>query len=250
MIQLGVNIDHVATLRQARRTYEPDPVWAAVQAQLGGADLITMHLREDRRHVQDADLRRVREICHIPLNMEMAATSEMVRIACQLKPRMCTLVPEGRMEVTTEGGLEVAGQARRLRQVVAKLQDAGIRVSAFIDADQKQVEASARVGFQMCEIHTGPYAARFLEAGGIMDHQPLARELEQVAAMGRLIQQAGMQFNAGHALNYVNVLPIATLAGVRELHIGHSIVSRAVFTGLTAAVAEMKRLMVQAAEDS
>src|SRR5450631_1926085 len=155
MIELGVNIDHVATLRQARRTYEPDPVWAAVEAHLGGADGITVHLREDRRHIQDEDVRRLRELVHIKLNLEMAATDEMVAIACTLKPEMAMLVPEGRQEVTTEGGLDIVGQEARIRGVVSRLAHAGIMTSVFIDAQLPQVEAAARVGARVCEIHTG-----------------------------------------------------------------------------------------------
>lgn len=245
MIALGVNIDHVATVRQARRTYEPDPVWAAVEAQLGGADGITMHLREDRRHIQDHDVERVKTMCHIKFNLEMAATDEMVDIACRIKPTLAMLVPEGRMEVTTEGGLDVAGQLDRLTEVVKKLKDAGLMTSAFIDAEPEQIEAAAEAGFDACEIHTGPYAHLFSACGGTFRDAKLTDELEKVAAGGVQITESGMQFNAGHALNYNNVGPIASLPGIAELHIGHAIVSRAIFTGLRAAVAEMKRLMVE-----
>src|SRR5215472_8859264 len=165
MIELGVNIDHVATLRQARRTYEPDPVWAAVEAHLGGADGITVHLREDRRHIQDEDVRRLRQLVHIKLNLEMAATDEMVAIACALKPEMAMLVPEGREEITTEGGLDIAGQESRLKSVVGRLSDAGIVTSVFIDAEARQVDAAARIGARVCEIHTGPYAHAFHAKG-------------------------------------------------------------------------------------
>src|SRR6187401_1757243 len=158
MIELGVNIDHVATVRQARRTYEPDPVWAAVEAHLGGADCITVHLREDRRNIQDQDVRRLRELTHIKLNLEMAATDEMVRIACELKPEMAMLVPEGRQEVTTEGGLDIVGQEKRLKEAVSKLSGAGIVTSVFIDAEVPQIDAAQRIGARVCEIHTGPYA--------------------------------------------------------------------------------------------
>ena len=247
MIQLGVNIDHVATVRQARRTYEPDPVWAAVEAQLGGADGITMHLREDRRHIQDHDVQRVRDMCHVKLNLEMAATDEMVGIARQIGPSLAMLGPEGRAEITTEGGLDVAGQLQRITDVVSRLRDGGMTVSAFIDADPAQITAAAKAGFAVCEVHTGPYAHAFFEARGALDDAQVAAELEKVADAGRRIVDAGMRFNAGHALNYVNVQPIAALDAVRELHIGHAIVSRAVFVGLRAAVAEMKRLMSQAA---
>lgn len=246
MIQLGVNIDHVATIRQARRTYEPDPVWAAAEAQLGGADGITMHLREDRRHIQDHDVERVKAMCHVKLNLEMAATDEMVAIACRIKPRLAMLVPEGRTEITTEGGLNVAGHRARLKDVVARLKDAGMMVSAFIDAEADQIHASREVGFDACEIHTGPYAHAFHASGGTMQDHATSAELAKVAEGGRLIVKLGMQFNAGHALNYVNVQPIAALPAIRELHIGHAIVSRAVFTGLRSAVAEMKRLMSEA----
>ncbi|MDP1524753.1 MAG: pyridoxine 5'-phosphate synthase [Rhodocyclaceae bacterium] len=243
MIDLGVNIDHVATLRQARRTYEPDPVWAAAAAHLGGADCITVHLREDRRHIVDRDVELLRQSVQAKLNLEMAATDEMVGIACRLKPEMVTLVPEGRHEVTTEGGLDVAGQRPRMQDVVAQLQAAGIYVSLFIDADQKQVEASAQVGAKACEIHTGPYAHAFYEGGRDIEMPAAQAELRKVGAAGTAIVGLGMRFNAGHALNYFNVQPIAALPGVRELHIGHAIVSRAVFVGLEQAVREMKRLI-------
>ena len=243
MIELGVHIDHVATLRQARRTWEPDPIWAAVEAQLGGADGITVHLREDRRHIQDDDVRRLRETTQIKLNLEMAATDEMVDIACRLKPEMAMLVPEGRHEVTTEGGLDVAGQEARLKQVIARLADAGIVTSVFIDAELPQVEAAARIGAKVCEIHTGPYAHAFHSQGRDAESPAVLTEIAKVRAAGETIQQLGMRFNAGHALNYYNVLPIAALPGIRELHIGHAIVSRSVFVGIRNAVLEMKRLL-------
>jgi len=248
VIELGVNIDHVATIRQARRTYEPDPVWAAVEAHLGGADGITVHLREDRRHIQDDDVRRLKALVHAKLNLEMAATDEMVRIARDIKPHLVMLVPEGRQEVTTEGGLDVAGQKTRLKKIVAKLRDGGLVVSAFIDAQEKQVRAAAWCGFSVCEVHTGPYAHAFWTQGRDALSPAVLREAEKVRAAGALIRTLKMRFNAGHALNYGNVQPIAALPGVRELHIGHAIVSRAVFTGLREAVAEMKRLMREACE--
>ena len=244
MIELGVNIDHVATLRQARRTWEPDPVWAAVEAHLGGADGITVHLREDRRHIGDDDVRRLRELTQIKLNLEMAATDEMIGIACRLKPEMAMLVPEGRQEVTTEGGIDIVAGEARLRECVARLTDAGIVTSVFIAADLAQVEAAARIGARVCEIHTGPYAHAFHTGGRDVDAARL--ELDRIRAAGEAVRAAGMRFNAGHALNYYNVQPIAALEGVRELHIGHAIVSRAVFVGLRAAVSEMKRLMREA----
>ena len=246
MIELGVNIDHVATVREARRTHEPDPVWAAVEAHLGGADGITVHLREDRRHIQDHDVRRLRELTHIKLNLEMAATDEMVGIACRIKPEMAMLVPEGRHEITTEGGLDVAGQEARLRAVVAQLADAGIVVSAFIDAELPQVEAAARIGVRVCEIHTGPYAHAFYSRGRDAESPPVLAELDKIRRAGAAVRAAGMRFNAGHALNYFNVQPVAALPGIRELHIGHAIVSRAIFVGMREAVAEMKRLMREA----
>jgi pyridoxine 5-phosphate synthase len=247
MIELGVNIDHVATLRQARRTYEPDPVWAAVEAHLGGADGITVHLREDRRHIQDRDVRRLRELVHIKLNLEMAATDEMVGIACDLKPEMAMLVPEGREEITTEGGLDVSGQEARLSRVVAQLADAGIVTSVFIDPEGRQVEAAARIGARVCEIHTGPYAHAFHARGRDPQSAPVVAELAKIREAGAAVLGRGMRFNAGHALNYFNVQPIAALPGVRELHIGHAIVSRAVFVGLREAVREMKALIREAA---
>ena len=246
MIELGVNIDHVATIRQARRTYEPDPVWAAVEAHLGGADGITVHLREDRRHIQDEDVRRLRELTHIKLNLEMAATDEMVAIARAIKPEMAMLVPEGRLEVTTEGGLDIVKQEQRLKAVVAKLADAGIVTSVFIDAEAAQVEAAARIGARVCEIHTGPYAHAFHSKGRDAEAKPVLAEVDKVRRAGEAIRSLGMRFNAGHALNYANVEPIAALAGIRELHIGHAIVSRAVFTGMREAVREMKALMTNA----
>ncbi len=243
MIKLGVNIDHVATIRQARQTYEPDPVWAAVEAQLGGADGITIHLREDRRHIQDADVQRLKALTHVKLNLEMAATDEMVAIACEVQPDMAMLVPEGRNEVTTEGGLNVAAHAQRLQTVVARLADAGIQASVFIDAEAQQVEAAAKIGVRVCELHTGPYAHAFHHAGRDDQGTAVAAELEKLRLAGAAIVQAGMQLNAGHALNYVNVPRIAALPNIRELHIGHAIVSRAVFVGMREAVREMKRLI-------
>jgi pyridoxine 5-phosphate synthase len=246
MIQLGVNIDHVATVRQARRGDEPDPVRAAHEAELGGADGITVHLREDRRHIQDRDVELLRKLVKVKFNLEMAATREMVDLACRVRPHTAMLVPEGRQEVTTEGGLDVAGQRGPLKDAVARLRDAGVFVSAFIDADLRQVEAAAAAGFHVCEVHTGPYAHVFADRGGDMLDPSLSAELEQVAVAGAEILAHGMRFNAGHALNYHNVFRIAGLPGVSELHIGHAIVSRAVYTGLREAVRQMKALLVQA----
>ncbi|HVZ93960.1 MAG TPA: pyridoxine 5'-phosphate synthase [Phycisphaerales bacterium] len=247
---LGVNIDHIATIRQARYRAgagaglligaEPDPVRAAHEAELGGADILTVHLREDRRHIQDRDVELLREVARVRINLEMGATDEMVGIAARLKPQMSTLVPEGRQEVTTEGGLEVAGQAARMKGVVAKLKASGIVCSAFINADEGQIKASREAGFDACEIHTGPYAEAFARAGGDFSRAELSREFEKVKRAGELIRSLGMRFHAGHGLNYVNVGPIARLEGITELHIGHSIVSRAVFAGMRSAVAAMK----------
>src|SRR5512145_2004087 len=248
MIELGVNVDHVATVRQARRTYEPDPVWAAVEAHLGGADGITVHLREDRRHIQDEDVRRLRELTHIKLNLEMAATKEMIDIACALRPEMAMLVPEGREEITTEGGLDVAGQQRKIAASIARLADAGITTSVFIDPEIAQVEAAALAGARVCEVHTGPYAHAFHARGRDPESAAVVAELTKIRAAGEAIRARRMRFNAGHALNYFNVQPVAALPGIRELHIGHAIVSRAVFVGMREAVREMKALMVAAAD--
>ncbi|MFZ9314566.1 MAG: pyridoxine 5'-phosphate synthase [Burkholderiaceae bacterium] len=250
MIELGVNIDHVATLRQARRSYDPDPIWAAVEAHLGGADGITVHLREDRRHIQDEDVRRLRDHTQIKLNLEMAATTEMVDIAVRLKPEMAMLVPEGRQEITTEGGLDLVGQKAALQGPIDRLRDAGISVSAFIDADITQIEMAYALGVQVCEVHTGPYAEVFYAKGRDAEQPAVLAELEKIRQAGREIRARGMRFNAGHALNYFNVQPVAAIAGVRELHIGHAIVSRAVFVGMREAVREMKRLMREAARES
>ena len=247
MIELGVNVDHVATVRQARRTYEPDPVWAAIEAHLGGADGITVHLREDRRHIQDEDVRRLRELTHIKLNLEMAATDEMVGIACKLKPEMAMLVPEGRHEVTTEGGLDILSQEKNLAAKVKTLVEKGIVVSVFIDADLKQVEAAKRIGATVCEVHTGPYAHAFHSKGRDAESPAVVSQLKQIQKAGEAIRSLGMRFNAGHALNYFNVQPVARLPGVRELHIGHAIVSRSLFVGMREAVREMKRLITEAA---
>jgi pyridoxine 5-phosphate synthase len=250
---LSVNIDHVATVRQARykggKDYgEPDPVRAAHEAELGGADGITVHLREDRRHITDRDVDLIRGLVRVRFNLEMAATDEMVKIAAKVRPHTAMLVPEGRMEVTTEGGLDVKGQLKRLTDVVKRLTDSGCVVSAFIDAELPQVEAAAKAGFTICEIHTGPYAAKFLELGGDLMHDDLFAELERVVVAGNAILAAGMRFNAGHALNYSNVKAIAAISGVSELHIGHAIVARAVYVGLRQAVREMKEAIASSEE--
>jgi pyridoxine 5-phosphate synthase len=245
MPELGVNIDHIATVRQARRTYEPDPVWGAVEAHLGGADGITVHLREDRRHIQDEDVRRLRDLTHIKLNLEMAATNEMVGIARRIRPEMAMLVPEGREEVTTEGGLDILSSEPRLKDVVSMLAQEGILVSVFIDAEAAQIDAAQRIGAAVCEVHTGPYAHAFHMRGRDAESPAVLAELEKLREAGRAIRAHGMRFNAGHALNYFNVRPVARLPGIRELHIGHAIISRALFVGMRDAVREMKALIVR-----
>jgi len=252
MIQLGVNIDHVASVRNARYRGpdagdgEPDPVRAAHEAELGGADGITVHLREDRRHIQDRDLELMRKLVKVKLNLEMAATNEMVGIARKLRPHTAMLVPEGRQEVTTEGGLDVKGRLKPLRDVVKRLKAADMIVSAFIDPDPAQVDAAHAAGFDVCEVHTGPYARAFAVCGGDFRRNELAVELEKVRDAGEQIRAAGIRFNAGHALNYHNVDEIAALHGIAELHIGHAIISRAIYVGLRQAVREMKDLMTAA----
>ena len=235
MVELGVNIDHVATLRQARRTYEPDPVWAAVEAELGGADGITVHLREDRRHINDRDVQLLRESVQCKLNLEMSVVPEIVEIALKTRPDQATLVPERRQEITTEGGLDVSREAQRIREVVQRLSQAGIHVSAFIDPEEKQVELSKQIGCHAVELHTGEYA----NAEG----ERVAHQLDRLKRAGDLVRQAGMRLHAGHGLNYRNVRPVSQIEAMRELNIGHAIISRAVFVGLREAVREMKRIM-------
>ena len=236
MPTLGVNIDHIATIRQARRTVEPDPVAAAVLAELGGADGITVHLREDRRHIQDRDVRLLRQTVRTHLNLEMAATDEMVAIALDIKPDYVTLVPEKREEVTTEGGLDIVGQSRRLAEIVDKLQSDGIPVSLFIDAEISQIEASVNVKAQFIELHTGQYAEADSEASREQELAVLAKGCEQAIAFG-------LRVNAGHGLTYWNVHPVACIPGMEELNIGHTIVSRAALVGLERAVRDMKQAM-------
>ncbi len=247
MTCLSVNIDHVATVRQARRTFEPDPVWAAMEAQLGGADGITVHLREERRHINDDDVRRLKETVHVPLNLEMAPVQEMVDIAVQVQPRLAMLVPEGRQEITTEGGLDVERHQASLKGVIAALKNAGITTSVFIEADESQIDAAARLGASVCEIHTGTYARLFHASANNPDDPRVLEEVDRIRRAGRMIQDAGMTFNAGHALNYSNVACIAGIAGLRELHIGHSIISRSILVGVRAAVREMRNLIQESA---
>ncbi|MEA5511488.1 pyridoxine 5'-phosphate synthase [Crocosphaera sp. UHCC 0190] len=236
MLTLGVNIDHVATIRQARRTVEPDPIAAAVLAELGGANGITAHLREDRRHIQDRDVRLLRETVRTHLNLEMAATDEMVAIALNLKPDYVTLVPEKREEVTTEGGLDIAGSLDKLKNVVDRLQSSNIPVSLFIDADEAQIKASAATQAQFIELHTGQYAEAHNESDRQKELQILKLGCEQALSLG-------LRVNAGHGLTYINVYPVACLPGMEELNIGHTIVSRAVLVGMERAVKEMKLAM-------
>ena len=235
MATLGVNIDHVATVRQARRTVEPDPVWAAALAELGGADAITVHLREDRRHIQDRDLEVLRRTVQVKLNLECATAPEMVALACRVRPDQVTLVPERREEITTEGGLDVVGHRAATAAAVARLHDAGIPVSLFIDPDARQIDAAVDLGVAAIELHTGVYA----NAAGREQDAALV-ELSRAGAMAR---QARLGLNAGHGLTYRNVVPVARLEGMGELNIGHSIVARAVLVGFTQAVREMQDLV-------
>ncbi len=238
-ILLGVNIDHVATLRQARGTRYPDPLQAAMLAEEAGADGITLHLREDRRHIQERDVAMLRDMLLTRMNLEMAVTEEMLGMAEKYRPEDCCLVPEKREELTTEGGLDVAGQVDRMKDACARLAEAGVRVSLFIDADPRQVEASAEVGAPVIEIHTGHYA-------DAVSRRQRADEFRRIEEAVRVALDAGLQINAGHGLNYQNVKPIAAMPDIVELNIGHAIIARAVFTGLREAVGEMKRLMREA----
>lgn len=238
-ILLGVNIDHVATLRQSRLTAYPDPVQAAVEAEQAGADSITLHLREDRRHIQERDVELLRGLLQTRMNLEMAVTEEMIGFAEHIRPQSCCLVPERREELTTEGGLDVVGQEARIRDACSRLAAAGCEVSLFIDAEEAQLEAAVRVGAPVVEIHTGHFA----------DAWDTPQVEERLEAVRRAVQKGvglGLQVNAGHGLNYHNVKPIAALPGVRELNIGHAIIARAIFTGIAEAVREMKRLMIEA----
>lgn len=235
MAQLGVNIDHVATVRQARRTYEPDPIWAAALAELGGADGITVHLREDRRHIQDRDLRLLRETVTVKLNLELALADEVLAIACDVKPCQATIVPENRHEVTTEGGLDVLGNEAKLQAAIARLKSHGIVVSLFLDPDARQIETGARLGADAVELHTGQYA---LAAGKAQQ-----AELVKLTQAGKQIVDLGMVLHAGHGLTYRNVRPIATIPQMCELNIGHSIVARSIMVGFQTAVREMKDLI-------
>jgi pyridoxine 5-phosphate synthase len=237
-ISLGVNIDHVATLRQARRGRHPDPVHAALTAEIAGADSITLHLREDRRHIQDHDVRALRGLLHTRMNLELAVTDEMLAIAAEVRPADCCFVPERRQEITTEGGLDVSAQVARVRDATTRLSQAGVRVALFIDPDARQVEAAAHAGAPVIELHTGAYAA----APGAS----AATELERLRAAARLGSSLGLEVHAGHGLNYRNVHPVAALREIVELNIGHALIAHALFVGLPAAVREMKALMAAA----
>jgi len=235
-IFLGVNIDHIATLRQARGTRYPDPIQAAIEAEQAGADGITLHLREDRRHIQDRDVHMLKEILQTPMNLEMAVTDEMIAIASKVKPKNICLVPERREELTTEGGLNVVGSERKVFDACKALADAGSAVSLFIDADKKQIDAAVRCSAPVIEIHTGHYA-------DLVDKHEQQAELKRIAEAVAYAHESGLQVNAGHGLHYHNVSPIAAIKDVVELNIGHAIIARALFTGLQKAVREMKCLM-------
>jgi pyridoxine 5-phosphate synthase len=239
-ILLGVNIDHIATIREARGTRYPEPIQAALVAEQAGADAITLHLREDRRHIQDRDVELLRGILHTRMNLEMAATPEMGRIAVELRPADCCLVPERREELTTEGGLDVAGHQRHISDFCAMLGEAGVRVSLFIDADPAQLDAAAEAGAPVVEIHTGRYA-------DALSAEARADELARIAAAVEHGKRMGLEVNAGHGLDYHNVTAVAALPGVRELNIGHAIVARALFSGLDRAIRDMKSLMLRGA---
>ena len=236
MVLLGVNIDHVATVREARRTNEPDPVWAAALAEMGGADGITLHLREDRRHIQPRDLQVLRETVTVKLNLELACDEDVLNIACQTKPDQASLVPERREEVTTEGGLDVCGNRDVIAAAIERLKQAGMEVSLFLDPDEKQIEAGRALGADAVELHTGQYA---LAAG----HEQQQQRLRQLAQAAAIVRAGSMTLHAGHGLTYRNVRPIAAIEGMTELNIGHSIVARALMVGFERAVRDMKQLI-------
>jgi pyridoxine 5-phosphate synthase len=236
MTALGVNIDHVATVREARKTNEPDPVWAASLAELGGADGITLHLREDRRHIQERDLELLRQTVAVKLNLELACDDDVLAIACRARPQQATLVPERREEVTTEGGLDAAGQRSRVADAVRRLRDAGITVSLFLDPDPRQIDLAAELGAEAVELHTGAYAHATAKFAG-------DAELKTLVDAAARVRAAGLTLHAGHGLTYRNVKPVAAIDGMCELNIGHSIVARAIMVGLEQAVRDMKRLI-------
>lgn len=236
MAKLGLNVDHIATVRQARGGAEPDPVAAAAIGELAGAEGITIHLREDRRHIQDRDLEILRRTIKTKLNLEMAATQEMVRIALRIKPEQVTLVPEKRQELTTEGGLDVILNLKAITDAVKRLRENGICVSLFVDPDQEQIKAANKTGADYIEIHTGSFAEAFGTDG-------MGHELEKIDTAIKLAAKVGLGINAGHGLNYVNIKPVAALGGIEEYNIGHSIISRAVLVGLDRAVRDMVDLI-------
>jgi pyridoxine 5-phosphate synthase len=239
LVELGVNIDHVATVREARKTNEPDPVWAATLAELGGADAITVHLREDRRHIQERDLRVLSQSVAVPINLELACAEDVLAIACEVAPYQATLVPERREEVTTEGGLDVVGSREKVAEAVRRLKAAGILVSLFLDPDDAQLDAGAALGADAIELHTGAYA----HATARRNARETEAALATLNAAGRRVRDAGLILNAGHGLTYRNVKPVAAIEGMHELNIGHSIIARAIMVGLEQAVRDMKRLI-------
>lgn len=247
-MRLHINVDHVATVRQARRTDEPDPVRAAVLAELGGADGITVHLREDRRHVQDRDVHLLMQTVRTGVNLELAAASDVLEIACALRPMEVTLVPERREEITTEGGLALTddGVRRSVGDAVARLRDAGIRTSLFIGPELPVIDAAAALGVDAIELHTGEYAEAWAGARHTGGRDGLAEELRRLEAAAGHARDAGLDVHAGHGLTYENVAPVAAIAAIEELNIGHSVVSRAVLTGMEAAVREMKAILQHA----
>ncbi len=235
MIELGINIDHVATVRQARRTYEPDPVTAAAFAELGGADVITVHLREDRRHIIDRDVRILRQTVTVKYNLEMSCAREIVDIACEVVPDQATLVPEKREEVTTEGGLNVVAEQARIGEAIHRLKEKGVFVALFLDPDEEQIRMAKRLGADAVELHTGTYA--------LAKGPKQKMECRRLADGGRIVVEEQMRLHAGHGLNYQNVTPVAAIENMQELNIGHSIIARSIFVGLQQAVADMKRLL-------
>ncbi len=238
-IRLGVNIDHVATVRNARRTFEPDPVHAAVIADLAGADQITLHVREDRRHVNERDLKLIKELIHSRVNLEMAITKEMIELALKVKPHQTTLVPEKRQEITTEGGLDVVGNFEKVKEAVSKLKEAGITVNIFIDPEEEQIRKAKEAGADAVELHTGAYAEAFAEN----DEEKVKRELNRIKKGAKFAKEIGLKVYAGHGLTYKNVKPIAQIEEIEELNIGHSIVANAILLGMKEAVEKMVRLI-------
>ena len=245
-IRLGVNIDHVATIRNARRTFEPDPVHAAIIADLAGADQITLHVREDRRHVNERDLELIKSVIHSRVNLEMAVTEEMINIALRVKPHQVTLVPERREEITTEGGLDVKSNFERIKDAISRLKSAGLTGNIFIDPDEEQIKRAKEAGADAVELHTGRYAEAFAEG----DEEKVQKELERLKVCAKFAKQIGLKVYAGHGLTYKNVKPVAEIPEIEELNIGHSIVANAVLFGLKEAVKEMIKLINEARKGS